>query len=137
VGGSGFDAAAVAAEAVSRGEDPIATLVGTLAGAVSVCWESPGGAGVFDSERAAALVEDAVEWLRAHRVVAPLRPHDRVLVWLTGHGSGGGEMEDAATAVRAFLSGAGEDRVMVVDADAAQVAVFSAAEPPRAQVHVR
>lgn len=128
--GQGFDAAAIAADAVSRGEDPIATLIGQLAGAASVCWENPAGAGAFESDRAAAMVEDAVEWLRQHRVIAPLRPHDRVLVWLQDHDA----MEETADAVRAFLSGAGGDRIMVVDAEVAEVAVFNETEPPRAEV---
>ena len=35
-------------------------------GAASVCWEDPGGAGVFDSTRAAALGEGLVAWLEDH-----------------------------------------------------------------------
>lgn len=35
-------------------------------GAASVCWENPGGAGVFDSTRAAALGEGLIAWLVEH-----------------------------------------------------------------------
>jgi hypothetical protein len=35
-------------------------LLGMLAGAASVCWSNPAGAGVFQSEQAAALVDAAV-----------------------------------------------------------------------------
>lgn len=38
-------------------------LLGQLAGAASVCWENVGAAGVFDSERATALVDAALERL--------------------------------------------------------------------------
>lgn len=35
-------------------------LIGTAIGAGSMCWEHPGGAGVFDSDRASLIVEEVV-----------------------------------------------------------------------------
>lgn len=35
-------------------------LLGQLAGAASVCWDDPGGAGVFHSEEASKFVKDAL-----------------------------------------------------------------------------
>lgn len=41
--------------------------VGQAIGAGSVCWEDPGGAGVFQSDRASQIVDELVEWIRNHR----------------------------------------------------------------------
>lgn len=35
-------------------------------GAASVCWENPGGAGVFDSDRAAEIAEALLTEIRRH-----------------------------------------------------------------------
>lgn len=35
-------------------------------GAASMCWEHPGGAGVFDTDRAAHIARTLVSWLRRH-----------------------------------------------------------------------
>jgi hypothetical protein len=43
--------------------------VGVAIGAASVCWESPEGAGVFLSERAAAISEELVAAIRDGRVM--------------------------------------------------------------------
>ncbi len=60
-----FDAAAIGTEAHDRGEDALATVIGQLAGYASVCWENPGGAGVFDSDRAKDAVDSVLAWLHA------------------------------------------------------------------------
>ena len=46
-------------ETFAEAETP-AALLGELAGAASVCWSTPEGAGVFDSTLAAQFVEDAL-----------------------------------------------------------------------------
>jgi len=46
-------------------EDVRAAVFQTI-GAASVCWQSPEGAGVFDSTRAAALGEGLLAWLDTH-----------------------------------------------------------------------
>lgn len=43
--------------------ETVTELLGQLVGAASMCWESPEGAGVFDSQRASFLVDSALERL--------------------------------------------------------------------------
>jgi hypothetical protein len=45
------------------------TAVGLAIGAASVCWENPGGAGVFDSTRAAQIADELVAHLRRLRLM--------------------------------------------------------------------
>jgi hypothetical protein len=47
-------------ESLFAGADTPTELLGLLAGAASVCWSNPGGAGVFDSEQASSLIDAAV-----------------------------------------------------------------------------
>lgn len=42
----------------------IEQVLGILAGAASMCWETPSGAGVFQSEKASALVQQAHEHIK-------------------------------------------------------------------------
>lgn len=35
-------------------------------GAASMCWENPGGAGIFDAEQASRIAQELVSWLRRH-----------------------------------------------------------------------
>lgn len=44
--------------------DNVESLIYQTVGAGSVCWENPGGAGVFDDEKARGVAEDAVQRLR-------------------------------------------------------------------------
>lgn len=41
----------------------IEEFVGQAIGAASVCWENPGGAGVFDSTRAAQIADEIMDHL--------------------------------------------------------------------------
>jgi len=52
-------------------------LLGMLAGAASVCWEKPERAGIFDSTRASALVDEALAQLHE---IAPLHHTDETLI---------------------------------------------------------
>lgn len=52
--------------------DTVAEVVGQAIGFGSVCWENPGGAGVFDSAMASEAVDDAVE--RINEIIGILSP---------------------------------------------------------------
>jgi hypothetical protein len=54
--------ASVREEIARHGGDP-ATAVGFVVGAASSCWSNLGGAGVFESERASALVDVLLEYV--------------------------------------------------------------------------
>jgi len=41
-------------------------VIGQAIGAASVCWETPQGAGVFDSTRAKELLDEVVEWIETN-----------------------------------------------------------------------
>jgi hypothetical protein len=45
-------------------DTPIHQIIGEAVGAASVCWSNPGGAGVFDSERASAIVDAVIDVLQ-------------------------------------------------------------------------
>ena len=45
-------------------DTPVHEAVMQALGAASVCWENPGGAGVFDSERASAIGDELLDFLR-------------------------------------------------------------------------
>lgn len=47
------------------GADTLESAVFQALGAASVCWENPGGAGVFESDRAKAIGDELVAWIRA------------------------------------------------------------------------
>lgn len=46
---------------IERHGDNFETAAGIIIGAASMCWATPEGAGVFDSQRASALVDLLVE----------------------------------------------------------------------------
>lgn len=50
-----FDARQVAAEAIEKGENPLAAVVFQALGATSVCWVEQDGERVFDSEQAEGI----------------------------------------------------------------------------------
>lgn len=90
-----FDAAGIAAEAVARGEDPVASVVGQALGAASACWDNLSGAGVFESDRCKAILDAVLDWLEPQvrvadqmresgRLVEPLGPGQRLVLRLTG-----------------------------------------------------
>lgn len=60
-----FDAAAIAAEALARGEDPLQSVVGQLVGYSSTCWENLSETGVFESTRAKNALDSTLAFLRA------------------------------------------------------------------------
>lgn len=41
----------------------IEEFIGQAVGAASVCWENPGGAGVFDADRAKQITEEVLDHL--------------------------------------------------------------------------
>lgn len=47
-----------------RSADTLEEAVGLSIGAASTCWDNLDGAGVFESERAAAITEELVELVR-------------------------------------------------------------------------
>ena len=47
-------------------EDRLTWAVGATIGAASVCWERPGGAGIFDSTRARELSDQLVDYIERH-----------------------------------------------------------------------
>lgn len=63
---SSFDAYGIAAEAESRGEDALSTVVFQALGAASVCWETTENAGVFDDHQAKSIGDSLVDYLN-HR----------------------------------------------------------------------
>lgn len=68
------------------------TAVGIAIGAGSVCWTTPEGSGIFDSERASEIVDELVAWVNDHYTVAD--PHllsetyrnARAYAWEIGNG---------------------------------------------------
>ena len=60
-----FDPVDIAREAVERGRDPLAVVVGVYGGYLSGCWEDLSGAGVFESTRARDATDRTVAWLQA------------------------------------------------------------------------
>jgi rubredoxin len=46
--------------------DSLQQAVGESLGAASVCWENPGGAGVFQDGRAKQVLDDLVAWIETH-----------------------------------------------------------------------
>lgn len=48
---------------VGDSDDPMATAIGVVIGAASMCWTNPGGAGVFDAERAEGLIRILRTWI--------------------------------------------------------------------------
>lgn len=46
-------------------EDPLAAAIGIVLGSASMAWSNPRGAGVFDSQRAEALIHVLKRWLVA------------------------------------------------------------------------
>lgn len=63
-----------------EGADPLATLVGEACGAVSVCWD-PAPEGVFQSEAAAAVVDDLLDAIRPMLEVQALTADEAVERW--------------------------------------------------------
>lgn len=116
-----FDAAVIADFAREEGADPLAAVIGQLAGYASVCWESMAGTGTFDSTAARAAVDSTLGWLRRtvgedvlHRPAPPmqrLEPGERALVLL---GEGGMRPEDVAELKRWFAGGT-DNPVAVLD----------------------
>lgn len=45
-------------------DTPVPTAIFEALGAASMCWETPEGAGVFDSSRAAAIGDELIVFLR-------------------------------------------------------------------------
>jgi hypothetical protein len=43
--------------------------IGQAVGAASMCWEHPGGAGVFDADKALWVAQGLERWLREHAYV--------------------------------------------------------------------
>lgn len=52
--------------AVLSEADSMEEAIGLAIGAASVCWENPGGAGVFESGRAAAISAGLLELVRGY-----------------------------------------------------------------------
>ena len=48
--------------------DTLEEVVGQAIGAGSACWETLSGAGVFQSERACQILNEAVAWIHTHYV---------------------------------------------------------------------
>jgi hypothetical protein len=119
-----FDPSEIAAEALSKGEDPVAVVVGQLAGYASTCWENMSGTGIFQSEDARDAVDATLAWLRS-TTVARVEPGER-LVLLTKSGLSEAEVDALVRWA------AGEQRLLVIDSAMVQgVYVMDAgAEPP-------
>ncbi|MGK2880620.1 MAG: hypothetical protein ACSLE6_07425 [Mycobacterium sp.] len=57
------EGAAVPRRNMFAGVESVSELLGQVVGAGSVCWENPGGAGVFDDGQARKVVADAEDQL--------------------------------------------------------------------------
>ena len=55
-------------------DTPVDDIIGEAIGAASVCWENPGGAGAFDSERASIIVDEVMAALRQKLWVSDMDP---------------------------------------------------------------
>lgn len=105
-----FNAREIADRALSEGGDPLAELVGQYGGFTSVCWENMAGAGVFQSEDAAAATDQVVAWIRDHMTVK-VGPEQRLV--LVVRPSGGEDLERLKLAVGDIDT----SRVIAIDAD--------------------
>jgi hypothetical protein len=75
-----FDAQEIAEQALAKGEDPLAVLIGQYGGFTSVCWENMAGTGTFQSEDAQAATEQVLAWIRDHTAVTVREGQRLVLV---------------------------------------------------------
>jgi hypothetical protein len=112
-----FDAARIAETEVREGEDPLETVVFQALGAASICWERMNDTGVFDDQRAKAIGESLVGWLREQRRTAVELEAGQRLVLLLDGDVGVRETLAAAESVRAWQADP-EQRVLVANATA-------------------
>jgi hypothetical protein len=59
----------VTARPLGLTDEDAETAIGLAFGAVSMCWEHPELAGIFDSERATAIIYELIAHLRALRLL--------------------------------------------------------------------
>lgn len=113
-----FDAAGIAARERREGQDPLAAVIGQLAGFASVCWDDMSGTGVFHSDEARDAVDSVVEWLRGEiGAVTRVGPHDQLMVVTNG-------ALDAAEAQRIreqFTGALGDTSSPVIVADGSSI----------------
>jgi uncharacterized protein YegP (UPF0339 family) len=74
---TGFDARAIYDQAAAEVDpDPLRSVIFQALGAASACWENLAGAGVFESDRAKAIGDDLLDFLREQGVPRDVNEND-------------------------------------------------------------